>query len=283
MRRSSLVNALTALGVLASLSALGPMPTAMAQVALDYPAQVVQLINGERQKTGLWPLRNDFRLTLAAALHDDAMESGQCFAHDCPGEADLGTRVDATGYSWYRLGETLALNVYTPADVVAGWMASDPHKAILLGTGYGDVGCDYLHGTWATEWTCDFAWDGSTLPPAVTATPRPPATAVVLPSATALPPTTVPTSSTATPTATATRAPTITFTTTVTQAPVNPQTAQPTATFSSVAAKTPAVAPTATPLPSPTLRLSPTPTLTPTLVSSSGPTRRRPHWTGLYR
>ena len=107
------------------VAAVSPIGSVGAQQASDYGAQVVNGINAQRQAAGLWPLRSDSRLASAAATHDQVMDSQQCFSHQCTGELDLGTRVDATGYPWWRLGETIALNTFTPADTVAAWMASD--------------------------------------------------------------------------------------------------------------------------------------------------------------
>jgi len=128
---------------------------------------ILQSINTERQRAGLSPLRADARLASAAFAHDQRMDNQRCFDHQCPGEADLGSRVDASGYPWTRIGENLAMNIQAPADVVRAWLGDAGHRSIMLGSGYQDVGCARLVGVWATLWTCDFGSQGSAaLPPA---------------------------------------------------------------------------------------------------------------------
>ena len=74
------------------------------------------------------------------------------FSHTSPGGATLLDRVRAVGYGGRRVaaGEALAWaqgRLATPRAIVRAWMASPPHRAVLLGRGYRDVGVGVALGT----------------------------------------------------------------------------------------------------------------------------------------
>jgi uncharacterized protein YkwD len=88
---------------------------------------------------GLRHLSPQNNLKKAAKRHTDQMLSIGCFAHQCPGEPDLVGRVTAAGYlpctcNW-SVGENLAWGIgwrATPAAIVDAWMASPPHREMIL-------------------------------------------------------------------------------------------------------------------------------------------------------
>jgi len=157
-----------------------PTPTSTA-LPSDPATTIAQLINERRGQAGLWPLRNDPRLTGVSDGHNRWMDGHQAVCHACPGEVGLGERVDASGYLWLNVGEVVVLNLMTPEDVVAGLMASEEHRAILFGTRLpkNDIGCAFLPGAWGRFATCLVGWLGDAVPwtgagiPAPTATARP--------------------------------------------------------------------------------------------------------------
>jgi uncharacterized protein YkwD len=109
-------------------------------------AQVVCLINAERTSRGLHALRGDGDLARAARRHSADMVRRAYFSHVTPGGSDLGDRIRAVGYgaghAW-RAGEALGWGTgsrATPADLVDEWLASPPHRHILLDPGYRELG-----------------------------------------------------------------------------------------------------------------------------------------------
>jgi uncharacterized protein YkwD len=124
--------------------------------------EVLSLVNAQRaaQSPPLAPLAYSVSLESSAAAHDDFMIAHGCFEHVCSGEADVATRIAATGYVAMGWGETIAAGYASPADVVNGWMQSPPHRAILLGD-FAEVGIAYAECasgcTYGTYWTADFA------------------------------------------------------------------------------------------------------------------------------
>lgn len=141
----------------------------------DYGAQLISLVNDQRRAVGLAALGTATSLNAAAAYHNAFMVSGNCFAHQCPGEADPGTRATSNGYPSPYIGENIAAGYVTPTDTVNAWMNSAGHKANILGN-FTDVGCAYAYApgtTYGTYWTCDFGSAGVGSQPQPQPTPRP--------------------------------------------------------------------------------------------------------------
>lgn len=111
------------------------------------------LVNVERRRRGLVPVRSSRSLRLAAARHSRAMLATQTFDHRVRGEAALASRVRATGYlrrtrAWF-LGEALAFAVAdrsSPAALVRSLMTSPAHRAIILDRDFREVGVGLLRG-----------------------------------------------------------------------------------------------------------------------------------------
>jgi uncharacterized protein YkwD len=114
--------------------------------------QVVCLVNAERTARGLRPLRGDGDLRQAARRHSADMVRRTYFSHVTPGGADLSDRMRSVGYgsgrSW-RAGEALGWGTgarATPAALVDEWLASPPHRHILLDPGYRELGVGVAAG-----------------------------------------------------------------------------------------------------------------------------------------
>ena len=108
-------------------------------------AAVICEINRERRGRGLRPVAANPRLTRMARRYARSMVRLGFFSHTSPGGTTLLDRVRAAGYGGRRTaaGEALAWaqgRLATPHAVVRAWMASPPHRAVLLGRGYRDVG-----------------------------------------------------------------------------------------------------------------------------------------------
>jgi len=111
------------------------------------------LINAERRERELAALDFDPRLIRAAERHSADMVDRGYFSHVSLGGSTFVDRLRRTGYfgrcSW-RAGETLAWGSgvsLTPASRVSAWMASRPHREVLLDPGYRDVGVGIAAGT----------------------------------------------------------------------------------------------------------------------------------------
>lgn len=121
-----------------------PANAAMRQAAAD---SVLCLINAERAKRGLAPVRASSLLTKAAAFHSGDMVRRKYFSHVTPSGQDLRQRVARTGYlrgaRRPALAETLAWGAdyyATPAELVKELMRSSIHKVIITDRRFRDVG-----------------------------------------------------------------------------------------------------------------------------------------------
>jgi uncharacterized protein YkwD len=139
----------------------------------DAAASVRCLIDKERAARGLHQLDAQGNLKRAAKRHTAHMVSTGCFAHECPGEPDLVHRVTSAGYlpctcTW-TVGENIAWasrGRSSPAGIVAAWMASPPHREMILTGNMRDVDVGVKAGSpggnrpKAATYTADFGVKG---------------------------------------------------------------------------------------------------------------------------
>lgn len=104
------------------------------------------LISKERRSRGLNELSKRIQLKRSAKRHSRRMVERDCFSHQCPGELDIVGRVVATEYlpcgCRWTVGENIAWGdrgKSTPASIVKAWMASPPHRELILLRGLKDV------------------------------------------------------------------------------------------------------------------------------------------------
>lgn len=106
-----------------------------------FAAEVVRLVNIERAKYGIAPVAEDVRYQVCADIR--AEELTRYFSHTRPDGRDCASVLADYGVRYRHMGENAAMGHDTPADVVAGWMTSDGHRANLLDSRYNHlaVGC----------------------------------------------------------------------------------------------------------------------------------------------
>ena len=114
---------------------------------------VICLVNADRARHGLRALRGDGDLRQAAGRHSRNMVRRGFFAHVTPHGTSLGDRLRRSGYlranHARHTGETLAWGSgtsATPAAIVAQWIASPPHRHILLGRDFREAGVGVAAG-----------------------------------------------------------------------------------------------------------------------------------------
>src|SRR4051794_6734708 len=102
------------------------------------------LVNQQRARHGRRPLAADRRLMRAAGRHASDMGRRHYFSHISPSGSSPMGRVRAAG--WHgNVGEAIAWgcgSLSTPRATVQAWMASAPHRAIVL-SGAHAVGVGY--------------------------------------------------------------------------------------------------------------------------------------------
>lgn len=137
---------------------LGPAAGAQARTLTSSEASLLQTMNAVRTSHGLPSLRLDIRLLRAARGHSADMMRRQYFAH-----GSVAGRVLAQGARGPVFGEDLAWGTGVTAQwVVTQWLASPPHRAVLLRPGFRRIGVGISFGSFAGHGgaavvTADFA------------------------------------------------------------------------------------------------------------------------------
>jgi len=134
------------LALLMLLPVAGPAAAA-ACTGADPAASVVCEIGAERSARDLPPLHVDDRLALAARRYAGDMVRRGFFSHVAPDGTTPVSRLRASGYidpaAPWAVGEVLAWGrrrYQSPDAIVAAWMGSPPHRRVLLGRRYRDIG-----------------------------------------------------------------------------------------------------------------------------------------------
>ena len=103
--------------------------------------RLLQGMNLERAAEGLSPVVSNVRLNDAAAKFACRMIEEGFFDHDDPVTGrGPGQRAIAAKYFYYFLGENLAADQETAAEVTRVWMASPTHRSNILDPTWKDVG-----------------------------------------------------------------------------------------------------------------------------------------------
>jgi uncharacterized protein YkwD len=111
----------------------------------NYEADMLQMINEERQKHGLKPLQADQEMLPVARAHSQDMFVKGYFAHDNLEGKDPFDRMRAANIRFRTAGENLAL-AQTVEIAHVNLMNSPGHRANILNPSFGRVGIGILDG-----------------------------------------------------------------------------------------------------------------------------------------
>lgn len=106
----------------------------------NFPQEVLQLVNVERSKAGLSPLK--FAKDLAASAYVRAVELPVKFSHTRPDGSRCFTAMAKRGHI---LGENLAGGQTSPKQVVQAWMDSESHRENILNPKFTELGVVYYY------------------------------------------------------------------------------------------------------------------------------------------
>jgi uncharacterized protein YkwD len=159
-RPAAVVVAALALALVAapSASAAGACTAANASASQASKRALVRatlcVLNAERTRHRLRPLRLNRRLSTAARSHSRAMAERRFFSHTSRNGASFVDRIRGTGYlsgarSW-AVGENIAYGSgarSTPRAISRAWMNSAPHRANILSSSFRAIGIGIASGT----------------------------------------------------------------------------------------------------------------------------------------
>ena len=112
-------------------------------------AATLCLLNQERAREDLPPLRRNRRLERASQSHSETMAERRFFAHEDHRGADAAARVRRAGYRGATVGENIgwgAERAARPAEMVAGWMNSPGHRRNILERRFREIGIGVVTG-----------------------------------------------------------------------------------------------------------------------------------------
>lgn len=137
--------------------------TTVPVVNTTYEREVVYLVNQERAKAGLPPLKRSIELEEASRYHAADLAQDNYFEHDSYDR--VGEQLVYVCSTWDRIqkyypspsAENIAGGYATPSSVMNGWMTSSGHRNNILGAYSWEIGVGYYQGgSYGSYWVQDF-------------------------------------------------------------------------------------------------------------------------------
>ncbi|MCM3155566.1 CAP domain-containing protein [Priestia megaterium] len=124
------------------------------QASQSYEQQVISLVNKERQKAGLKPLKENWELSRVARFKSQDMHDKGYFDHNSPTYGSPFKMIKDFGISYNYAGENIAYGQRTPEEVMKAWMNSSGHRANILSPNFTQIGVGYVKD--GNYWTQQF-------------------------------------------------------------------------------------------------------------------------------
>ncbi|MBI3557158.1 MAG: CAP domain-containing protein [Deltaproteobacteria bacterium] len=138
-----------------------PNPVPSSETKILY--EVLDRANAYRTEHGLAPVILQHDLSTAAQRYAERMAKEGFFDHRSPDGDLFSDRIGAAGYVWSTCAENIAMGQLSAKEVMAGWIASEAHRANLLNAAYTEIGLGYAVGVSAEPgkawpyWVQEFA------------------------------------------------------------------------------------------------------------------------------
>ncbi len=120
--------------------------------------EVFRLVNEERAKEGIQPLRLNDPLMIVAETKSRDMVEELYFSHTSPVYGDMGSLLDTFQIDYRYAGENIATGQPTAEVVMQAWMSSPSHRANILNPRFNQIGIGTVQGGLygGTTWTQTF-------------------------------------------------------------------------------------------------------------------------------
>lgn len=119
--------------------------------------QVVNLVNAERAKAGLKPLKADWELARVARFKSEDMRDNRYFDHNSQIYGTPFQMMKSFGINYRSAGENIAAGQTTAESVMQAWMNSPGHKKNILSPSFTHIGVGYAKGgSYGHYWTQQF-------------------------------------------------------------------------------------------------------------------------------
>ena len=103
-------------------------------------SEVVRLVNIERAKKGLAPVKENWELSRVARYKSTDMKTKGYFDHYSPTYGSPFDMMKKFGFKFYSAGENIAMGQRTPQEVMTAWMNSPGHRANILKADFKEIG-----------------------------------------------------------------------------------------------------------------------------------------------
>lgn len=108
-----------------------------------FEKEVIRLVNVERAKNGLKPLKENWELSRVARYKSMDMRDKGYFSHTSPTYGSPFDMMKAFGITYSYAGENIAMGQRTPEEVMKGWMNSPGHRRNILSENFTEIGVGY--------------------------------------------------------------------------------------------------------------------------------------------
>lgn len=116
--------------------------------------QVIELVNQERVKKGLRPLKPNWELSRVARFKSDDMRDRNYFSHQSPTYGSPFEMMRAFRIPYSAAGENIAAGQTSAWQVMQSWMSSPGHRQNILNAGFTEIGVGYSSGgSYRHYWT----------------------------------------------------------------------------------------------------------------------------------
>ncbi|PPA69052.1 SafA/ExsA family spore coat assembly protein [Jeotgalibacillus proteolyticus] len=116
--------------------------------------EVVSLVNQERAKNGLKPLKGDWELSRVARFKSEDMRDKNYFSHTSPSYGSPHQMIRDFGLTYRASGENIAAGQTSAQAVFTAWMNSSGHRQNILSPSYTHIGVGYAKGgSYGHYWT----------------------------------------------------------------------------------------------------------------------------------
>jgi uncharacterized YkwD family protein len=109
----------------------------------QYASEVLNLVNAERSKQGLKPLKMNTTLNKSAQAKAKDMHDKKYFNHNSPTYGSPFDQMKQFGYKYSYAGENIAQGQRSPQEVMKAWMNSAGHRANILSPNFTEIGIGY--------------------------------------------------------------------------------------------------------------------------------------------
>ncbi|QFT90764.1 N-acetylmuramoyl-L-alanine amidase LytC precursor [Bacillus sp. THAF10] len=109
--------------------------------------EVFKIVNKEREKHKVAPLRLHVYLGEVARIKSKDMHDNEYFSHTSPTYGSPFEMMKTFGITYKSAGENIAAGQTSPSSVMTGWMNSPDHKANILSTSFTHIGVGHHKGS----------------------------------------------------------------------------------------------------------------------------------------